>query len=224
MYVVFAPPGLEIRRYGFQLIHQLGNVRHPACAGEVAAEGGQHGGRLRGPVREKLPHAGLHKQHPQQVAPARRLRRKIEHPIRRGVPHHHVPTQVQDVGRPRGQVVHQAAHLRRHRAPGAAGFSGRALMRKQIKMAAFGGVQLQNARQVFQEGGRHADVAALLKPRVPGQAHAGQRGDLLAAQPRRAATAAGGQAQVRRVEACTPQAQEFSQVGARAVQAFGGGR
>ncbi|MNI55568.1 hypothetical protein D3C73_1105270 [compost metagenome] len=96
-------------------------------------------------------------------------------------------------------------------------------MRKQIKMAAFGGVQLQHARQVFQEGGRHADVAALLKPRVPGQAYPGQRGDLLTPQPRRAATAAGGQAQVRRVEACAPQAQEFGQIGARAVQAFGGG-
>ncbi|MNT71085.1 hypothetical protein D3C72_2095350 [compost metagenome] len=94
-------------------------------------------------------------------------------------------------------------------------------MGKQVQVAAFGRVQFQDARQVFQEGGRHADVAALFEPRVPGQAHARQRGHFLAAQSGRSAAAAGGQAQVRRTKARAAQAQEFGQVRTCAVQTLG---
>jgi hypothetical protein len=223
MHIVFAPPCLEIRRYRFQFIDQFCNVWHARRAGEIAPEGRQHGGRLRRPIHKNLPHRRHDKQHPQQIAAAWRLIRKIEHAVCRGIPHHDVPTQVQDVGRARGQVVHQATHLRRHRAPGAAGFGRRALVSQQIQVAAFGGVQLQHARQVLQKTGRHADVAALFEPRIPSEAHAGQRGDFLAPQPRRAAAAASRQTQIGRAKTFAAQTQEFRQVRARAVQALGSG-
>ncbi|MNR00510.1 hypothetical protein D3C85_1162840 [compost metagenome] len=88
-------------------------------------------------------------------------------------------------------------------------------------MAAFGRIQPQHARQIFQEGGRHADVAALFKPRVPGQSHAGQRRHFLAAQPGGAAAAARRQPEVGGAEPFAAQAQEFGQGGASAVQPLG---
>jgi hypothetical protein len=59
---------------------------------------------------------------------------------------------------------------------------------------------------------RGVDVASLLEPRVPGDADAGQRGDLLAAQARRAAPGGGRQADLLRRDPLAPAAQESGQL------------
>ena len=59
---------------------------------------------------------------------------------------------------------------------------------------------------------RGPDVAALLEPRVPGGAHAGELRDLLAAQPGRAPAAAVRQADVLGLQAGAALAQEIREL------------
>ena len=73
--------------------------------------------------------------------------------------------------------------------------------------------QLQDAGDGAQHLRRDADVAALLQPRVPGDAHAGQLGHLLPAQAGRAAAEAVGEADGRRADAGPPVAEEAGQLG-----------
>ena len=58
----------------------------------------------------------------------------------------------------------------------------------------FDRLQLESASHGRQDLGRDPDVPALLEPRVPGEADAGEVGDLLPAQAGRAAPATVGEA------------------------------
>lgn len=60
-------------------------------------------------------------------------------------------------------------------------------MRQQKKMPSFGGVQLQCARQIFEESRRYADLSPLLQPGVPRQAYPGEGCDFLPSKPRESA-------------------------------------
>ena len=79
------------------------------------------------------------------------------------------------------------------------------------------GRQAQRAGERLEHLQRGADVAALLEPRVPGGAHAGEVGDLLAAQPGRAAAAAAGEAHILGLEVRAALAQEVGQLGPAAL-------
>src|SRR5262249_35882491 len=65
---------------------------------------------------------------------------------------------------------------------------------------------------IFQEMRRDLDVAALLEPRVPGDADPGELRDLLAPQPRSAAARSGDQADVERGHAGAPPLEEVGEV------------
>ena len=66
------------------------------------------------------------------------------------------------------------------------------------EMGAFGRLQLERASDAGQDLGRHPNVPALFEPGVPGEADAGEVGDLLPAQARRAAAGPAAEADGRR--------------------------
>src|SRR5690606_30271330 len=71
--------------------------------------------------------------------------------------------------------------------------------------------QLQDAGNARPYGGRHRHFAALLDPRIPGDADAAQLGDFFAAQPRGAAPHAFGQAGHLRRDARAGRAHELAE-------------
>jgi hypothetical protein len=89
-------------------------------------------------------------------------------------------------------------------------------------VAALGGVQAQRARERLEHIQRRAHVAALLEPRVPRRPDPGERRDLLAPQPGRAAPAAAGQADVLGQERGAARAQKVRKLSAAALVAARG--
>ena len=81
-------------------------------------------------------------------------------------------------------------------------------------MGVLGGGQLQSAGDRLQDRGGGADVATLLEPGVPGGSHAGELGDLLAAQAGCTAAAAARKADVLGADRLAPVAQEVGELGA----------
>ena len=75
-------------------------------------------------------------------------------------------------------------------------------------MALLGGIEMQRFAQRRQHFRRGADVAALLEPRVPGDADAGEQRHLIAPQARSAASKAIRQAGRGRRQPLAPRAQE----------------
>src|SRR5262249_21335001 len=77
---------------------------------------------------------------------------------------------------------------------------------------ALGGSEAQRPRERLQHGHPGLHVAPPLPPRVPGGAHARQRRQLLAPEPRRAAAATAREADVVGLQALAARAQEASQL------------
>jgi hypothetical protein len=81
------------------------------------------------------------------------------------------------------------------------------------QVAALGGVQSERVRDRVEDLDAGIDRAALLKPRVPGDAHASQVGQLLAPQAYRAAAGADREPDVLRADPLPAAAQERGELG-----------
>ena len=92
--------------------------------------------------------------------------------------------------------------------PPSAARSGPAWFASTNRCSRSGASSISVARDGVEHLLRRVDVAALLEPRVPGHADARELRDLLAPQARRPAPSARGQADVARVDALPPAAQE----------------
>jgi hypothetical protein len=100
------------------------------------------------------------------------------------------------------------------RAVGAAARRQRQLDACEVEeVRALAGVEPERARECVEHLRRRLDVAPLLEPRVPREAHAGELGELLAPQARRAAAAAGLETRVLRRDLGAAPAQEIRELG-----------
>ncbi|ALQ46727.1 putative transmembrane efflux protein [Raoultella ornithinolytica] len=66
------------------------------------------------------------------------------------------------------------------------------------EVSTFSGIQFQYPRQIIQKGGRHPNIPALFKPRVPGEADSGKRRDFFTPEAWRPAPGSAGQPDVGR--------------------------
>src|SRR5665213_3017542 len=115
-----------------------------------------------------------------------------EKPPGRRVPAPRVPIAVEDIGRGPDRVD-CGKHRRRHLVALAVGRAGIALAGVLEQIGPLGAAEPQRVRQPRQRRGRYRNVAALLDPAVPGGAEAGELGDFLAPEARRAAAAGADQ-------------------------------
>ena len=136
------------------------------------------------PWVEQCAHRRCGEQQPKEVAPLCRNARESEDLICSRVPSQHIPAKIEDVRRTHWEVGHQPMNERWHDTPGFARLWRVPMMRQQKKMPSFGGVQLQRARQIFEESRRYADLSPLLQPGVPGQSYPGENCDFLPSKPR----------------------------------------
>jgi hypothetical protein len=93
---------------------------------------------------------------------------------------------------------------------GIAGERG-AVVGENKQMCPLFSVEAKSAGNLLQEMGRHLDRAALLKPRVPGQADAGEVRNLLTAQARRSPSFGDRQVDVGWNQSRTPGSQKVGE-------------
>lgn len=170
-----------------KLVRVLGEFLHQVTYGGiaigprvVAPKTGENARCLGLPVGNDPAQLKVGEQHPEQIAIFGWLTVEAKYPRRCVIPCQHVPAQVQHITGACRQVVHQALHQRRHLTPGLARLDRRALVSQQEQMAPLRRVQLQRSRQVVEKGRRHADLAPLLQPGVPGHSHSRERRDFIA--------------------------------------------
>ena len=91
-------------------------------------------------------------------------------------------------------------------------------------MPLLGGIEFERVAERGQHFVRRPDVAALFQPCVPGRADAGDHRDFLAPKARRAPAQAGRQADIGRIEALAPRAQESAEFALADFVGGGGGQ
>ena len=135
---------------------------------------------------------GRQEQPPQQVLP--RLTGaglgEADHAVGAGVGGEHVGARIDQVRRPRVESGDPRGELRRRLSLDRSGRRRDGDPGEIEEMDALGGAQCQHARERVEHGRRRRDIPALLQPRVPRQTDPGERGELLAAQSRRASARA----------------------------------
>jgi hypothetical protein len=95
---------------------------------------------------------------------------------------------------------------------GRPGRRGDLLGAQRVQVPTLGVVQTQRVRQAVQNDRRRADLVALLQAAVPGRAHAGEEGDLLAAQPGRTAALVDRESDTSRFDAFPPGSQIMTEL------------
>jgi hypothetical protein len=211
-------PG-EVRAGSLESADQAGPRGLADMPAVVAPELRDQPAQLVVPADVGMAAVGLGEVLPQDVA---LTRLGADHPgPQRGVrliPAEQVIPLVQHRGRERHQAVHDALDVRRHlvagarRAPGRAG--GFRNIGQPVQVLPLGLIEPQGLGHRAEHLGAGLDRAALLEPRVPGDAHPGQLGDLLPAQPGGATAQPRGQPHLLRADPFPAAAQERSQLSA----------
>ena len=181
---------------------------------EGAAERGDHRRQLGVLVGDRGA-AARHDEHlPERVALAGRGADQAREQGGVGtVPGEQVVPAVVDGGGQRYQVVDDRLDLRGH-AVGDRLLRYRRDLGQPVQVLPFRLVEPQGTGDRVEDLHAHVDRPALLQPRVPGDAHAGELGDLLAPQAGRAAPPVRRKADVVRRHLGAPIAQEVRQLGA----------
>jgi len=206
---------------------QLAELGEPAQPLEHGLEGGivgslvggaaevRHQARgLVGPVDQLRSERRIAERDEQRVAIGGCAPRVAEDAIGAAVPGQDVERAIGRVGRERQRVEDGLYRCRRRRGRRARRGRRRLVPGQHERVRALLGAEPERTRDRVERVGRRADVSTLLEPRVPGDAHAGELRDLLAAQARRAPPAtAGRQPDLRRRQLAAPVAQELGERG-----------
>ncbi len=202
---MLGPAAREQRAAPAQIVGQRVQRRIVEMPARVGAELGEHTARAMLPIGNDGRRDLVQEHVAEQIAVLGAIEPADEQARRGDIPGARVPHPVEQIGRPvdrcdrlgeRRRHVHAVAVRRR------VGRRTRvALAGKLEEIGALGRGQLQRAGQAGERRRRRRDVAPLLEPGVPGGAHAAGLGDLLAAQPRRAAARAAGQPEAGRRQA-----------------------
>ena len=177
----------EQRRFGFEALDQVLPGRLGDVLGHRRPERRDHPRDIRFPVQQTFAPFGVEQALNQGVAVLERDRVDVAHqPGVAAVVREDVAACVADRDRIRLQLVEDQLHGRGDDLAVLVAFRrGRTGEAEKVGVLVL--VEAQRARDGLQDLLGRVDVAALLEPRVPGDADSGELRDLLAAQPRRPA-------------------------------------
>jgi hypothetical protein len=229
-HLVASPQAAEVGALDHQLTDEGSQVGGVGVAAGDGAELGDAAARLLLPVGEQVPGRGVQERVPDRVAlPGGPLGQAGVQPRAARVGGEHVVGAAEYVGRVRAHGLEQQADRaadRSRRRRGRLGRAARGLRRQRPQELALVGVQQQRPGQGLDHPGARPGLPAAFQPRVVVDAHARERGEFLAAQPRGAPRGGRGrQADIRRADAFAAGAQEAAQLGRpRLGHAFHSGR
>jgi hypothetical protein len=168
------------------------------------------------PVVEQISYRGVGEHRPQQISLGRRGGRHVGvEALVGGVPAGDAPLRCQGIGGVVPDRVEEALQVRRHRRHLIGrGRGQRSEAGQSQHVAVLGNAEAQRAADGVEHLAGRIDIAALLQPGVPGDAHPGQIGDFLAAKPHRATAPGGRQTEVRADQTFAAGAQEGAEFGA----------
>ena len=179
--VVLGPPARQEWYMRRQLLNERGEGRLLQVSRPGEAELGQRSARLTFPVLAHGDEIGRVEEEPEHVTALGRPSVEIakEH-CRGAVPDQDVPARADDEGRHRLQALNES--LERDEALSCWGWGWRDLASQGKQILALDRLKLECIGETVQDDGGDAALAALLQPRVPRFADAGELGDLLAAE------------------------------------------
>jgi hypothetical protein len=187
--LVLGPQRPEALALALERVDQPSEAGVPDASRVLGAEAGER--RARGVVPLRATRRGAREQPPQEVRRAvGRGGRDSEQAGRCPVPREDVRPRTEQLGRVWDERVDERAQLGR-RLVRLDPVGQRQLDAREVEeMRTFAAVELEHTRNGVEHPGGRLDLAALLQPRVPRESDAGELRDLLAPQPRRAASAA----------------------------------